>query len=85
MVTVSVYYMVFKFSVAVELGIQETEGNTIAPNAGISGTSDRNPKLRVYKEYFEKRFLEDTEAYFLREAEDFIAANPVTEYMRKVR
>ncbi len=42
------------------------------------------PKLRVYRDHFERRFLEDTEQYFAQEAAEFIQSNPVTEYMKKV-
>ena len=74
-----------RFTFAVELGINEIDGavGNIVPPVAVP-PSDRMPQLRVYKEYFEKRFLEDTEAYFAREADDFIDDNPVTEYMKKV-
>uniref|UniRef100_A0A915APJ3 Cullin protein neddylation domain-containing protein n=2 Tax=Parascaris univalens TaxID=6257 RepID=A0A915APJ3_PARUN len=69
----------------VELGVNETDSSIVAgPSSGSTPHSDRSPKLRVYREYFEKRFLEDTEAYFAHEAAEFIQANPVTEYMKKV-
>ncbi|VDM42540.1 unnamed protein product [Toxocara canis] len=69
----------------VELGVNETDVSVIAgTSSGSTAHSDRSPKLRVYREYFEKRFLEDTEAYFAHEAAEFIQANPVTEYMKKV-
>lgn len=67
-------------SISVELGVNEIEGVS-----GSQATRDAKvPKLRVYRENFEKLFLEDTEAFYTKEAVDFIANNPVTEYMRKV-
>lgn len=67
-------------SVSVELGVNENEGVS-----GNQASRDAKvPKLRVYRENFEKLFLEDTEAFYTKEATEFITGNPVTEYMRKV-
>uniref|UniRef100_A0A2K6WKP1 CULLIN_2 domain-containing protein n=1 Tax=Onchocerca volvulus TaxID=6282 RepID=A0A2K6WKP1_ONCVO len=67
----------------VELGVNESD--TSAGQASSSANHvDRLPKLRVYRDYFEKRFIADTESYFANEAAEFIAANSVTEYMKKV-
>lgn len=68
-----------------ELGVNENDISTTGQASGSSTTHvDRLPKLRVYRDYFEKRFIADTESYFTNEAAEFIAANSVTEYMKKV-
>lgn len=63
-----------------ELGLNE------ANDGGSSGRSEgaRAPKLTLYKEAFEKLFIENTEAFYNTEADSFLAGNPITEYMKKV-
>ncbi|VDO77588.1 unnamed protein product [Onchocerca flexuosa] len=53
-------------------------------NAGEETNSSANPKLSVYRDCFEKHFIADTESYFANEAAEFIVANSIIEYMKKV-
>lgn len=66
----------------IELGINEMEENV---NLNLQPNARRVPsKLAVYKQYFEKRFIEDTRNYYTQESIDFVQRNSVTEYLKKV-
>jgi len=49
------------------------------------GTINKNKPLEIYKEDFEEPFLRDTNEYYARESEAFIAANGVSSYMQKAK
>ncbi|VVC28736.1 Cullin, N-terminal,Cullin, conserved site,Cullin repeat-like-containing domain,Cullin homology,Cullin [Cinara cedri] len=55
----------------VELGLNEEEPS-------LKGQS-----LTIYKESFEKTFLEETKCFYIKESDQFLANNTVTEYMKK--
>jgi len=50
---------------------------------GLDDTDSTKGNLDVYKEHFEKPFLEATAEYYSRESEQFLAENSVVEYMKK--
>jgi hypothetical protein len=50
---------------------------------GIDEADTNRQNLEVYKESFENAFLADTELYYKRESETFIAENSTTDYLRK--
>lgn len=64
-----------------ELGINEPD-DSAPPNVGTG----RRPtaKLSVYRQHFEKRFLEDTRTYYIKESNEYIQANGVVPYLKKV-
>lgn len=49
----------------------------------ISDTNRQN--LDVYKEHFEAAFLESTRSYYKAESEAFVAANSVSDYLKKAQ
>ncbi|KAL5234376.1 hypothetical protein ACI65C_001786 [Semiaphis heraclei] len=55
----------------VELGLNEEEPT-------LKGQS-----LTIYKESFEKTFLEETKCFYIKESDQFLSNNTVTEYMKK--
>ena len=50
---------------------------------GIDENDQNKGTLDVYRTYFEKPFIEDTEKYYTAESDRFLAENPVVEYMKK--
>ncbi|KAE9970893.1 hypothetical protein EG328_005992 [Venturia inaequalis] len=50
---------------------------------GLDESDSTKPTLDVYKEFFEKPYLEATDAYYSRESKQFLADNSVVEYMKK--
>lgn len=50
---------------------------------GLDSADPNKECLDVYKEQFEKAFLEATEQYYKHESETFLAENSVSEYLRK--
>uniref|UniRef100_A0A914C0K7 Cullin family profile domain-containing protein n=1 Tax=Acrobeloides nanus TaxID=290746 RepID=A0A914C0K7_9BILA len=66
-----------------ELGINEQDDNANF-NTNAGGGRRAIAKLAVYKNHFEKRFLEDTRGYYTTESTEFVQNNSVTEYLKKV-
>ena len=60
---------------------------SISVHLGINDEEPRmtGPTLSVYRKHFECNFLTDTEQYYTAESNAFLAENPVTEYMKRVR
>lgn len=50
---------------------------------GIDEQDSTKSTLDVYRQYFEKPYLEATENYYTRESQQFLAENTVVEYMKK--
>ncbi|PSN70631.1 cullin-2 [Corynespora cassiicola Philippines] len=50
---------------------------------GLDESDSSKSTLDVYKEYFEKPFLEATAEYYTNESKQFLAENSVVEYMKK--
>lgn len=50
---------------------------------GLDETDTNRQNLDVYRQEFEKPFLEATEAYYTAESDAFVAQNTATDYMKK--
>lgn len=50
---------------------------------GLDHNDSSKSNLDVYKDYFEKEFLEATEVYYKTESEKFISENSIPDYMKK--
>lgn len=48
------------------------------------GSINRNKPLDPYKEEFEGPYLVNTRSYYARESVNYIAANGISSYMKKV-
>ncbi|CAF3082797.1 unnamed protein product [Rotaria socialis] len=62
----------------VELGFAE--------NSSLQSSNQQitSPTLKIYKDFFEAPFLQDTEQFYRLEAASFLVHNSVTEYLKKV-
>ena len=45
-------------------------------------SSDSDDKLRIYRENFEKAYIEATETFYKRKASEYLVENGVQNYMR---
>lgn len=70
------FYKYFLF--IVELGFSE------CPPSQNAATQITSPTLKIYKDFFETPFLQDTEQFYRLEASTFLMHNSVTEYLKKV-
>lgn len=50
---------------------------------GLDHNDATKSSLDVYKDYFEKDFLDATEVYYRTESEKFISENSIPDYMKK--
>lgn len=61
------------------MGINETDDNL------NDSTKQRNgSKLLIYQNNFQNKFIEATRNYYRQESAEFLQANTVTEYLKKV-
>lgn len=69
----------------VELGLNEDDAPPAHPQL-VAANVPINPsrgRLSVYREFFERKFLEETEAFYAGESNEFIQRHSVCEYMKK--
>lgn len=50
---------------------------------GLDDGDSNRQNLEVYKESFEVPFLQATKVYYQVESQNYLAENPVTDYMKK--
>jgi cullin 1 len=50
---------------------------------GLDASDTKRQNLDVYKEHFEASFIEATRQYYKAESEAFVAANSVSDYLKK--
>lgn len=51
-------------------------------SSAVNLSSDCDDKLKIYRENFEKAYLEATESFYRTKAPEYLAANGVQEYMK---
>lgn len=51
---------------------------------GLDDADSSKSTLDVYKDHFERPFVEASEVYYKKESEKFVSENSVTDYMKKV-
>lgn len=50
----------------------------------VNLSSDTEDKLKIYRENFERAYLEATETFYKQKAPEYLASNGVQNYMRFV-
>lgn len=63
------------------MGVSDEDGNRVNVT---NNTQKFHEQLVVYRNHFEKGFLEATRDYYIKESSEFIQNNPITEYLKKV-